>query len=269
MRRLIIGLTFLVVLAGVGQAGDAIAGNTPVVPEPNSFTLLGIGIIVVLASAWIMGIPLTRNGLLLGLVISLAIARPVVADTIVGGFINSDTHWVAADSPYIATQSVVVTNSATLTIDPGVEIRFDPLKALSVAAGQLIARGTENNPIRFTTTISGEPADSERWGYIGFGDDALDATFDVSGDYTSGSILEHSVIEYAGGTDIFGALSLNNAAPYISNCTVQNNANGGIYGDYALGVRIRANNIQYNTTDNLTFRTSRLRYLVNFQGWLS
>ncbi len=40
MRRLIIGLAALVVLAGVGQAWGAIAGNTLVVPEPSAFTLL-------------------------------------------------------------------------------------------------------------------------------------------------------------------------------------------------------------------------------------
>ena len=157
MRRLIIGLAALVVLAGVGQAWGAIAGNTLVVPEPSAFTLLGIGFIVFLASARRMNIPLTRNGFLFSLVISLAVALPVVADTTVGGFVDSDTHWMAAGSPYIATQSVVITNGATLTIDPGVEIRFDPLKALSVAAGQPIARDWHKRELRRSTGLLWSP----------------------------------------------------------------------------------------------------------------
>ncbi len=127
------------------------------IPEHSSPTLFSIGFIVFLASARRMNIPLTRNGFLFSLVISLAVALPVVADTTVGGFVDSDTHWMAAGSPYIATQSVVITNGATLTIDPGVEIRFDPLKALSVAAGQLIARDWHKRELQRSTGLLWSP----------------------------------------------------------------------------------------------------------------
>ena len=103
------------------------------------------------------------------------------ADTIVGGMITTDTHWSLAGAPYIATQSVLVSSGATLQIDPGVEVRFDPQRALSIVSGQLLAHGTETQQIRFTANVEGPVTDAGRWGYIGFGDGSVNATFDPQG----------------------------------------------------------------------------------------
>jgi hypothetical protein len=46
--------------------------------------------------------------------------------TIVGGIINTDTSWTTAGSPYEATSIVTVVPNVTLTIEPGVEVRFAP-----------------------------------------------------------------------------------------------------------------------------------------------
>jgi hypothetical protein len=49
----------------------------------------------------------------------------VFADTSVpAGPITADTTWTQAGSPYIAAGSVLVMKDVTLTIEPGVEIRF-------------------------------------------------------------------------------------------------------------------------------------------------
>ncbi len=162
----------------------------------------------------------------------------VLGDTIVGGPITTDTFWTLENSPYVATQSVLVLDGATLQIDPGVQVRLAPQMAILVA-GQLIARGTEDSKIRFTAHVNGGATQADRWGYIGFVDDAVDATFDSAGVYQSGSVLEHTVIEYGGGTGdpptVQGVISMTDASPYVARSNIRNNSNGGIYSDGDIG----------------------------------
>lgn len=163
------------------------------------------------------------------LVLALLPAAGVQAQsgTTVGGPLFSDTTWTAANSPYTATNSIQVMNGATLTIEPGVTVKFAAGKALSVS-GELIARGTANNPIRFT----GATATPGYWGFIKFEADSTDATYDDNDVYTGGSILQHAVVEYAGSADNNpGAIVANQSSPYIDHVTVRYSARNGIYLD--------------------------------------
>jgi len=116
----------------------------------------------------------------------------------------------------------------TLTIEPGVVIKFNSERSLQID-GEIIARGTENNTIIFTSNqlIPG-PGD---WGYITFSDSSIDANSDIDGNYISGSILEYCTFEYAGGGSVGnnGALRLHNAHPFINYCNIQSNSATGIY----------------------------------------
>jgi hypothetical protein len=86
--------------------------------------------------------------------IALSLAACVVpfvsrADTFVSGTISSDTTW--GSGTYIVNGDVTVNNSATLTINPGVTVKFDSAKTLKIAAtGHLVAEGTATNTILFT-----------------------------------------------------------------------------------------------------------------------
>jgi Tol biopolymer transport system component len=177
--------------------------------------------------------------LFLGLGIGFATDRVVIGansngGTEVGGLITSDTKWVADGSPYRVVSSVLIQSGVTLTIEPGVEIRFNPLLALQVNGG-LIARGTPDAPIRFTSgAVTPAPGD---WGFILFTDSSIDASYDESDDYMAGSILEHCAVEYAGsGTVVLigstvsppPAIHVDRASPLINECAIRENRGSGI-----------------------------------------
>jgi len=145
-----------------------------------------------------------------------------------GGTLDKNTTLSAAKSPYVVKDNIIIPEDVTLTIEPGVDIRFNNSKALLVD-GILVARGTEEAKITFTSNQS-TPTVGD-WGYILFSDSSADADYDVSGNYTSGSILEHCNIEYAGGINVDnnGCVRMNNAHPFINYCNIKNNSASGIY----------------------------------------
>jgi len=150
--------------------------------------------------------------------------RAVPALTDVGGPIISDTTWILANSPYIAVESVEVWEGVTLTIEPGVTVKFNSGKKLQVNGG-LIARGTASKPITFTSNQA-NPAPGD-WGNIEFTGTAITTTVDAEGNYMSGSVLQYCAVRYAGYANARGAIDARSLL--IDHCTVQNNHAPGIY----------------------------------------
>ena len=74
--------------------------------------------------------------------------------TAVRGILPIDTTWAQSDSPYYITGDVQIPSGVTLTIEPGVEIRYTGGYELLVQ-GVLIANGTAESPIVFTSTTPG------------------------------------------------------------------------------------------------------------------
>ena len=87
------------------------------------------------------------------------------AQTEVSGGLFSATTWTLAESPYIVTSDVVVFPDASLTIEPGVEVRFYSNTRLELRAGDLYATGTAEQPISFTLDAA-DPTSAEKWNGI-------------------------------------------------------------------------------------------------------
>jgi hypothetical protein len=68
---------------------------------------------------------------------------PENKQTTVSGIIETDTTWTKENSPYSVVGDILVKRGATLTIQPGVEVRFDGFYSLTVQ-GILIADGMSN-----------------------------------------------------------------------------------------------------------------------------
>ena len=86
-------------------------------------------------------------------------------DTEVGGPIIADTTWAFTNSPYIVTADVQVSAGVTLTIEPGVLVKFGRGRLLQVD-GTLIARGTPDRSIIFSSSQSSPRLGD--WGNIKF-----------------------------------------------------------------------------------------------------
>ena len=164
-------------------------------------------------------------------IISLLLAnkQTVQAATPVGGPITTDTTWTLANSPYVVTASVDVLAGVTLTIQPGVTVKFNNGFSLQVN-GKLIAQGTASQPIAFTSNQA-SPAPNN-WGGILFTGTAIPTTADADGNYLSGSILTYCSVKY-GGQNVNATITAHSLL--IDHCIVENNGaqaidNSGVAG---------------------------------------
>ncbi|MCO5234603.1 MAG: T9SS type A sorting domain-containing protein [Bacteroidetes bacterium] len=161
------------------------------------------------------------------IIILLLTCRCVVinAQTNVSGFISTNTTWNLAGSPYIVIGNTLVSQGFTLTIEPGVIVKFNTDKALQID-GELIAIGTAQNRITFTSNKV-SPAAGD-WAKIHFSDASVDAVFDTTGNYVAGSIMKFCDILYGGGLG-FGAIHSLYSSQYFSNCRIMYSSIRGIY----------------------------------------
>ncbi len=130
--------------------------------------------------------------------------------------------WSLAASPYLINQDLVILSGDALVIQPGVQVVFQEGHRLTIN-GQLLAEGTENDSILFTSANPGTT-----WGGLRFVNAA------------DSSILRFCTIEYCQAAGGLTAEDLNGGAVYCENsevtlhhCTIEHSqavgAGGGVY----------------------------------------
>lgn len=147
---------------------------------------------------------------------------PTRTPNYVGGTISAPTTWTLANSPYVVNNDVTVNNSVILTIQPGVVVKFQSGKRITVN-GTLAASGTVSNTIVFTSDkddayggdtngdgTATRPA-AGNWGSI-----SLNAS-------ASASTLANTLIRYA-----ITGVQITGSSPTLSNATVMFSSGAGI-----------------------------------------
>jgi len=166
-----------------------------------------------------------------------------------GGTINSNTSWDQLDMVYRVAGDVTVANGATLTVAPGMIVKFNPDVTLFVD-GKLMAAGTASQPIYFTSyrddsaggDTNGDSSSGARgdWNWI---------QFNANSDDTS--LIEYAIIRYGGGDrwrrGVYGNVYLRDASPTIRNTTLAHSAGAGVYAQNATPTLV-CNDIMNNAT---------------------
>ena len=145
---------------------------------------------------------------------------------VVAEAVTADTTWRNEGVSYVVTGDVTVryssynSSTATLTIEPGVEVRFEPGTGLYIGYyvysnrhyyGALSAQGTDGSPITFTSNAA-SPAPGD-WKGIYFRNQTVDAS----------TFLEHCVVEYGGHTNNSNIYCAD-ASPTIKSSTIRNSS---------------------------------------------
>jgi parallel beta-helix repeat protein len=152
---------------------------------------------------------------------------PVASATYVEGPVTKDTVWTLVESPFIVSQDVTVYSNATLTIEPGVEVRFGGAFSL-IVYGKLYADGT-NKTIKFTSN-KGSPSFGD-WESIQFRGAQKSTFMNCFVAYAVyGIFVGNGVVEVGRSTltlSIYGA-NVTNGRAFIHDSVLTENRDNGI-----------------------------------------
>ena len=165
--------------------------------------------------------------------------------------INTPTTWTVAGSPYVISGWAWLDVTATLTIDPGVVVKFTPdhfnqrYNGLNVSGGgKIIANGTSDAPVIFTSYYDDTAS----------GDTNGDATSPLAGDWrgivldADASELSHVEVRYSANIyQSYGGIEIkNNSTASLVDVSIKHSAQSGL----------RLNQPASPTITNITLDTS-------------
>jgi len=139
------------------------------------------------------------------------------------GALTAD-YTIPADCKLKVKSNIDINEGATLTIEAGAKLSFEAGVRILVEYGKIVAKGTDDAPITFTSSNS-SPAAGDWEGFY-FGDKA-----------SAGNVFDHVVIEYAGKEGgmgkcaivVYGAVNAGRIA--VTNSTFRKNEHCAIYDD--------------------------------------
>jgi hypothetical protein len=129
----------------------------------------------------------------------------------ISGVVTTDTTWSKTNSPYIVDGNLAVDTDVTLTLEAGVELRFDGYYNFNIY-GNLIINGTSNDTVIVSSVAPPAPG---LWTKLNF---------------MEGSSADINFLKLQGSGD--GLYASNVASFNISNSLIEKNSNYGIYLSY-------------------------------------
>ena len=173
------------------------------------------------------------------------------AGTFISGHIIADTIWTIENSPYCIKGDVIVDEGATLTIDPGVEVRFNGYYSLYVE-GNIKAVGTPHKRIIISSNkTSPEAGDWNRIQLNSTGKGRFDycniscGAFNVYLLESSNNTILNSIVHSFTECGIFVESSSNNS---IYNNTIDCSGGFSTVGPTGISLLSSTNNSVYNNT---------------------
>ena len=188
------------------------------------------------------------------LLLPILLITGLFAQTEVSGNISGS--WTTTDSPYIVIGNLLLLPEDTLTIDPGVEVRFDGNYKLDVF-GTLFAVGTEGDSISFVSNAGGT------WMSINFADDSNDDSqlmyCIVDGGSESGYDPYYGMVNAKESSPTFAHNRISNGSHdaihlSYSNSVISDNLITGISGDGFEGGNNSTPTISNNVFENISTR---------------
>ncbi len=159
--------------------------------------------------------------------------------TDISGMITSDDVWTTADDPYIVVGDVTIAIGVTVTVEAGVEIRFEPSMHFNID-GIFRVLGTAANPVVFTANGSTPVPGS--WGVLKFRDHSDDTQ----------CILSNAIFEYGSG------VTADQAAPTIEDCTIRYHSGDGLsFTNSDQHIILSGNTIESNTSNGLYLENTK------------
>jgi hypothetical protein len=136
------------------------------------------------------------------------------------GELLADETWTCAEGPHIVNGNVTVGAGATLTIEPGVQLRLTPSSTLNAPEGRIVIDATAGGPV-LVTSDNGQQA-----GFAASGSGGINVFAAPAG--VEPSVLRHVIVERGrNGLGVFG-LSATAVPPVVENCTLRDNQGLGI-----------------------------------------
>lgn len=183
---------------------------------------------------------------------------PAQAATNVSGTISSNTTWTLANSPYVVTGDVTVASGVTLTVEPGVIVKFAAGKSL-IVNGNLDAQAGPSSVIYFTSDKDDVGGDTN-------GDGT--ATSPARGDWAHIRVAGSAVMDYVevryGGKGLYSGLVYLTGSLTLRNATLTESYSTGLYRYSSSGaVTVEQSAIRNNATSGIYLSGSGAPSITN------
>lgn len=152
---------------------------------------------------------------------------PTVGATYVEGPITQDTVWTLLQSPFVVARDIMVYPNATLTIEPGVEVKFGGAFSL-IVSGHLYANGTSKTIVFTSNKVTPRAGD---WNAIKFNGNSTSTLIGCSIAYAAnGTLVENGNVNIEKSTVDFcqNGVFIANGTAMIQNSTIAQNLDNGL-----------------------------------------